>query len=155
MKIVNFNKLPKEKINIIANIHYNHWVKFNPKMDLASTIDKFNNKYSNDKLPFGIALIDKDNIVGFCVLREIDLEKYIDIKPWISDVMILSEYRNKGYGKYMIECAKNLYKSMGYSRIYLWTDQAPEFYKKIGFTFKQKIEKNEGGSGELYYIDVI
>lgn len=40
--------------------------------------------------------------------------------------------------------------SLKYKNVYIWTDQAPDFYKKIGFKFTQIIEKNEGGEGELY-----
>ena len=34
------------------------------------------------------------------------------------------------------------------------TDQTPEFYKKIGYTYLQQVEKNEGGYGELFYKEV-
>ena len=44
-------------------------------------------------------------------------------------------------------------KKLGYKKVYLWTDQAPLFYQKIGFQFVQIVEKNEGGYGELYSID--
>ena len=32
MKIKKFNQLTEEELNYIIDIHYNHWVKFNPKM---------------------------------------------------------------------------------------------------------------------------
>lgn len=32
-------------------------------------------------------------------------------------------------------------KELGYNKVYLWTDQAPEFYKKIGYTYLQQVEK--------------
>ena len=37
---------------------------------------------------------------------------------------------------------------------YVWTDQAAGFYKKLGFTYKQEIEKNEGGHGQLFYKNI-
>ena len=45
-------------------------------------------------------------------------------------------------------------KELGYKKVYLWTDQTPEFYKKIGYTYLQQVEKNEGGYGELFYKEV-
>ena len=66
--------------------------------------------------------------------------------------MILEEYRKQGYGKKMVNLLLEEMKKLGYNKAYLWTDKAPDFYKKIGFTFKMILEKNNNeGYGELYY----
>ena len=75
-----------------------------------------------------------------------------EIFPWISDVMIIEQFRGKGYGKALIQSAKDFLKKLGYETIYVWTDQAPDFYKKLGFTYLQEVEKNEGGFGKLFYM---
>ena len=152
MKIKKFNQLTERELNYLIDIHYNHWVKFNPKMQKENTIYKFSKLYTKDELPFGIALIDDfDNIVGFCVFKIENLKKYPEIYPWLSDVMILENYRGKGYGKLLLEYGEEILKKLGYNTIYVWTDQAPDFYKKLGFTYKQEVEKNEGGFGQLFY----
>lgn len=155
MKVKKFNQLTEEELNNIIDIHYNHWVKFNPKMVKENTIYKFTKLYTRDELPFGIALIDdKDNIVGFCVFKIENLKKYPDIFPWLSDVMIFEKYRGKGYGKVLLQYGEKILKEFGYNTIYVWTDQAPDFYKKLGFTYKQEVEKNEGGFGQLFYKNI-
>ncbi|MEG1704999.1 MAG: GNAT family N-acetyltransferase [Clostridia bacterium] len=63
---------------------------------------------------------------------------------------MFEEFRGKGYGKILINKAMKVLGSLKYKNVYIWTDQAPDFYKKIGFKFTQIIEKNEGGEGELY-----
>ena len=155
MKVKKFNQLTEEELNYIIDIHYNHWVKFNPKMVKENTIYKFTKLYTKDELPFGIALIDdKDNIVGFCVFKIENLKKYPEIFPWLSDVMIFEKYRGKGYGKVLLQYGEKILKEFGYNTIYVWTDQAPDFYKKLGFTYKQEVEKNEGGFGQLFYKNI-
>lgn len=155
MKVKKFNQLTEEELNYIIDIHYNHWVKFNPKMVKENTIYKFTKLYTRDELPFGIALIDdKDNIVGFCVFKIENLKKYPEIFPWLSDVMIFEKYRGKGYGKVLLQYGEKILKEFGYNTIYVWTDQAPDFYKKLGFTYKQEVEKNEGGFGQLFYKNI-
>lgn len=152
MIIKKFKELTKDELNKIIDIHYNHWIKYNPKMEKEKTIYKFTKLYTKDKLPFGIALINNDNnIVGFCVFKIENLKKYPEFYPWLSDVMILKEYRGKGYGKMLLQYGENLLKELGYNIIYVWTDQAPNFYKKLGFSYKQEVEKNEGGTGQLFY----
>ena len=155
MKVKKFNQLTEEELNYIIDIHYNHWVKFNPKMVKENTIYKFTKLYTRDELPFGIALIDdKDNIVGFCVFKIENLKKYPEIFPWLSDVMIFEKYRGKGYGKVLLQYGEKILKEFGYNTIYVWTDQVPDFYKKLGFTYKQEVEKNEGGFGQLFYKNI-
>lgn len=152
MKIKKFSELKREELNLIIDTHYNHWVRFNPKMIKKDTEYKFSKLYTTDKLPFGIALVDdNDNIIGFCVFKIENLKKYPKIYPWLSDVMILEKYRCQGYGRLLINCGEQLLKELGYKKIYVWTDQVPDFYKKLGFMYMQKVEKNEGGYGELFY----
>lgn len=155
MKIKKFSQLTESELNYLIDVHYNHWVKFNPKMQKENTIYKFSKLYTKEELPFGIALIDDlENIVGFCVFKLENLKKYPEIYPWLSDVMILENYRGKGYGRLLLKYGEDILKNWGYKTIYVWTDQAPDFYKKLGFTYKQEVEKNEGGFGQLFYKDI-
>ena len=155
MIIKKFSELEKKDLQLIIDRHYNHWVKFNPKMLKESTEYKFNEIYTKNELPFGIALFDNDeNIVGFCVFKIENLKKYPEIYPWLSDVMIFPEYQGKGYGKKLLNFGEDILSKLGYKKIYVWTDQAPDFYKRLGFKYLQQIVKNEGGYGELFYKEI-
>ena len=154
MEIKKFCELENNELDKLIDVHYNHWSKFNPKMKKEDTIFKFKNLYTTQNLPFGIALLDHNQIVGFCVFKIENLKKYPEIFPWLSDVMVLPQFRGKGYGKILLEYGQKILKDLGYKTIYVWTDQAPDFYKKLGFTYKQEIEKNEGGFGQLFYKNI-
>lgn len=146
-----FKDLREDEFEKVVNKHFSHWSKFNPVMTLDATREKFENYANNDdQIPFGIAMFDEDNLIGFLVFKSECLYKYPEYFPWISDVMIFDDFRGKGYGRKMIDEAVNILKKMGYHKVYLWTDQAPLFYQKIGFQFEQMVEKNESGYGELY-----
>ena len=125
MKIKKFSELTDNELNYIIDTHFNHWIKFNPKMIKENTIYKFTKLYTTDELPFGIALIDdSDNMVGFCVFKIENLKKYPEIFPWLSDVMIFENYRGRGYGKLLLQYGEKILKELGYDTIYVWTDQA-------------------------------
>lgn len=146
-----FNELKKYELEKIINKHYNHWSQFNSNMDFNATKNKFENIYAKDNnIPFGIAMFENNELVGFLVFKYNCLEKYPQFTPWISDVMIFDEFRNQGYGTKMIDEALVILKELGYEKAYLWTDKAPVFYEKIGFDYEGEIEKNEGGTGRLY-----
>ena len=154
MEIKKFSELKDDELNMLINAHYGHWVKHNPKMKKEDTIHKFKDLYTTDNLPFGVALVDQNQIVGFCVFKIENLKKYPEIYPWLSDVMILPPFRGKGYGKSLLEYGQKTLKNLGYNTIYVWTDQAPDFYKKLGFQYKMQVEKNEGGFGKLFYKNI-
>lgn len=155
MIIKNFSELKNNELEKIINKHYNHWVQFSPKMDFETTKNKFKNIYAkDDDIPFGIAMIENDELIGFLVFKSQCLEKYPQYTPWISDVMIFDDFRKRGYGKKMIDEALTILKKLGYNKTYLWTDQAPIFYEKIGFTYEGEVEKNEGGFGRLYSKEI-
>ncbi len=124
-------------------------------MTFNDTVDKIKNVYTSDKLPYGIAMIENNDIIGFCMLKEFDLNEYPDITPNICNIMIFDEYRHQGYGTKLVEYAKKELKKLGYNRAYLWTDKAPKFYEKIGFTYVKDVIKNDKtGYGRLYMINI-
>lgn len=155
MEIRQFKNLTDKELDFIINSHYNHWVKYNPKMNKDNTIYKFTELYTKDELPFGIALFNQKTMVGFCVLKYENLKDYPEIHPWISDLLIFEKYRNNGYGKYLLNYALSIFKNLGYKRAFLWTDQVPEYYKKLGYTYQMKVKKNESETGELFYKDIL
>lgn len=155
VKLVKFKDINEEELDKIINKHYTHWKQFNKELDLEGIVDNFKNKFTQEEgLPIGYACYSDDILVGFCTLKKENLKKYPEIYPWISSVMIFDEYRHQGYGTKMLQEVANKAKCLGYDKVYLWTDQAPDFYKKIGYSYLQKVEKNEGGYGELFYKEV-
>lgn len=155
MEIKKFNELSEEQLDKIINKHFSHWSQYSPLMTLEDTTNKIKNVYTSDELPYGIALIENDNIIGFCMLKAFDLKEYPNITPNICNIMIFDKYRGMGYGTKLVECAKQELKKLGYDKAYLWTDKAPKFYEKIGFTYVKDVLKNDKtGYGRLYTIDI-
>ena len=151
MEIKTFNELTKAQVKFIAESNYYYWKKINPALNYEdSTGAIISMKDNANQLPIGIALLDNEEIVGFCTLRENRLNNHLDINPWLCNVMIFDEFQGKGYAKAMINFACEKFKTFGYNKIYVWTDQVPEFYKKLGWTFERMVTKNEGGEAFLF-----
>ena len=155
-RLIKFKNISEQDLDKIINKHYTHWKQFSDQMNLEDTVYKFKNLYVDDKeLPIGYAFYDDDKLIGFCTLKKEELAKYNQYYPWICSVMIFDEYRYQGYGSKMIELISNEAKTLGYNTVYLWTDQAPEFYEKIGFSFLQPVEKDDGSYGRMYYKKLV
>lgn len=55
---------------------------------------------------------------------------------YIEDIWVDKSHRRKGYGKKLLQALENHFSGKGFNNINLVTNafQAPEFYKKCGFT---------------------
>lgn len=155
MKIKFFSELTKEQVKFIAESNYNYWKKINPSLNYKDSTEKFLAMKNNNKnLPIGIAITENDKIIGFCTLRENRLLNHLNINPWLCNVMIFEEFRSKGCAKIMLNTAYKKFKALGYNKIYVWTDQAPNFYKNLGWKYEGKVIKNEGGEGLLFSKEI-
>ena len=155
LRLTKFKNISEQDLDKIINKHYTHWKQFSDEIDLEDTIYKFKKLYTNDKvLPIGYACYDENTLIGFCTLRTESLKKYTQFTPWIYSVMIFDEYRKNGYGSKMLKLVSHEAQKLGYTKIYLWTDQAPEFYEKNDFSFLQLVEKDDGSYGKMYYKDL-
>ena len=156
MIVKRFSELDEKDLNKIIDKHFSHWSQYSELMTLENTQYKFKELYAKNKdIPYGIALIDTDDIIGFCVLKIDNLKFYPEYNPWISDVMIFDNYRGKGNGVKLINAAKEELKKLDYDKAYLWTDKAPVFYEKQGFKYIKDVLKNdESGYGRLYSIEL-
>ncbi len=151
MEIKLFSELTEEQVKFVAETNYSYWKKHNPLLDYnESTQNIISMRNNKNNLPLGFALVDKSNIIGFCTLRQNRLKNHLNINPWLCNVIILNDYKNKGYAKTMINYACEKFKAFGYNKIYAWTDQVPDFYTKLGWHQEGKITKNEGGEGLLF-----
>ena len=152
MELVNFSQLDSGVLDEIIKIHYNHWSQFTDFMVYEDVENKFKNIFTDDSsLPIGYALMDNGKLYGFCTLKKDNLESCKGLTPWISSVMIIPEERGKGYGRQLLNLITEKAYEMGYNKVYLWTDKAPEFYQKIGFHYDRDVEKNNGeGMGMLF-----
>lgn len=80
---------------------------------------------------FSMVLANKENIAcGVINAYTAFAEIYID------DIWVDSAHRGKGYGKSLLQALEEHFKGQGFNNINLCTSafQAPEFYKKCGFT---------------------
>lgn len=151
MEIKLFSKLSEEQVRLIAETNYNYWKKYNSALNYKESTDNIIVMRNNsNKLPIGIALIDDNKIIGFCTLRENRLKYHLNINPWLCNVMIFDEFKGCGYARTMINFACKKFKSFGYNKVYVWTDQSPDFYKKLGWQYEGTVTKNEGGEGLLF-----
>ena len=98
--------------------------------------------------PFNFIAKEDNRVVGLITGHSYYKEVHI------GDLIIFEEYRNKHIGTKLVETVENYYKNKGFENINLTTYnfQAPEFYKKCGFTVEFVRENKENSKLNKYFL---
>lgn len=110
----------------------------NSNNKFGGIIDSEFNKYADKNdlvcnyMPFAFIAKEDEQIIGILMGHSYYNEVHI------SDFIVFEKYRNKHIGSKLIESAECYFKNKGFENINLTTYefQAPEFYKKLGFTLE-------------------
>ncbi len=77
-----------------------------------------------------VARVDS-KVVGFIIATFI---KYSSSSTgYLEELVITEKYRNKGFGRALVETALRWENTLGAEVVFVTTDEAQEFYKKLGF----------------------
>ena len=121
-------------IRVVENQDKAAWFTF----DKHLLITEFNEKV---RCRQGYVCVEKEKVIG--VLR---YNLFWDNTPFCTMLFIDAEYRNRGYGKLMMEHWEQDMKSQGYGMLMTSTqvdEDAQHFYRKLGY-------KDSGG----FVVDV-
>ena len=71
-----------------------------------------------------------------------DLEEFRHYKPWICGFVVREDLRGKGLGRQIMNEMELLIKDFGIKKIYLWTEDQVDFYKKLEYKHIDELKKN-------------
>ena len=105
-------------------------------------------------LPMHFVALDKETgaCVGTVSLVENDLKcrNYI---PWLASLVVDKTCRNRGIGRLLIETVKNAAWDLGYETLYLRTETAGGYYRKLGWQYVEQCVDEYGLEPEVYRWD--
>jgi GNAT superfamily N-acetyltransferase len=83
----------------------------------------------------GVALVAKvdGEPVGTCLLVESEIEPNHDVSPWLAGLFVVPEHRRKGAGAALVRAIEYQARQREFSRAYLYTTDAVEFYERLGW----------------------
>lgn len=99
----------------------------------SDVIGYLHNRYL-DKIPMTfVGLLDSE-CIGTVSLFSNDLKQREDLTPWIAALYISEKHRNRGYAKELLSFASVKAGELGFRTLYLRTETASEYYRKLGWT---------------------
>ena len=92
--------------------------------------------YMNDDcVPLVLVATDAaGKLLGTVTLDEEDMTTRPNLTPWVADVLTLPEARGMGVASALLVRLTEVAKSVGVSRLYLWSAEQEAFFAKRGFT---------------------
>ena len=103
-----------------------------------------------DELPVTWVAIDEvGQAVGAVGLGEFDIEERRDRSPWVLGMIVVVQRRGLRIGARLMEELEAGARQLGYSQVWVATDEAVDFYQKCGWEVTEVIRRP---SGELMSI---
>ena len=139
----------QEYIPLVATWLYKEFIEnIKPDISLENVVQKL---HSHKKQEFPITIIakDEDQCIGTVSLFENDF-KGMEFKPWLAALVVDTQHRGTGIGKGLITEITNIALNMGYKKLYLRTEHATNYYKKLGWLFVDKRTDEFGIDTEIF-----
>ena len=128
----------KQYVDTVATWIYNEFVDgVRPGISFNKVVHSFNER-KKDTMPITILALNNEKCIGVASLVVNDL-KARNYTPWLAGLYVNEEYRNNGVGKVLIEEIQDITKRVGFNRLYLRTEYATEYYKKLSWNYVEKV----------------
>jgi len=139
----------QEYIPLVATwLHKEFIENSKPGISLENVILKLHS-HQKQELPITIIAKESDQCIGTVSLFENDF-KGMESKPWLASLVVDKQHRGTGVGKELISQITTIALNMGYKKLYLRTEHATEYYKKLGWSFVDKRTDEFGIKAEIF-----
>lgn len=118
--------------------------------------DKFYPIFQNNsktEFPIRLVALSDRKCVGTVTIIDNDFESR-NYSPWLGGLYVDSAYRNCGIGRGLIEAIKQIAGNLGYTEIFLNTENAGKYYIKLGWKYVEACPNENGRICEIYKYDL-
>lgn len=131
-----------EWVPVIAGWFYEQWYDLyvNKSMTLKDVENSIADRCNCDKIPLVLVAIDDDKVIGTIGLKQHDMDTRKDLSPWLAGLYVATEHRCNGVGSLLIEALIEKARALDISKLYLYTPEAEDFYRKLDW---QALEQTE------------
>lgn len=133
MTIINLSQEPHH-IPTLAQWHQAEWANLNPGQTLEHRIEKMQNYLSNQFVPSTFIYKHEGQLAGSAAIIQSDMDTRPELTPWLASVYVAAEFRRRGIGGKLVEHVMRQAKAAGIAKLYLFTPDQADFYKKLGWT---------------------
>ncbi|MER2171398.1 MAG: GNAT family N-acetyltransferase [Psychrobacillus psychrodurans] len=141
-----------DKISDVSEMIYKEFVvKADSRMELEDVV-RYISKTKDNDFPITLIAIENGECLGTVSIFENDLKMREMYKPWLASLYTKPEYRGKGVGKKLVDTTIAVSKSLGFNELYLRTEDASDYYRKIGWTYLETLSDDKYEKIDVFKI---
>ncbi|MCL1795824.1 MAG: GNAT family N-acetyltransferase [Clostridia bacterium] len=106
-----------------------------------------------DALPVRFVAIADGKCVGSVSLVDNDLRRRDD-SPWLAALYVDEPYRKMKIGARLVECAQEAARELGYKALFLRTEHASGYYRKLGWRFVGTFDDDYSLKPDVFRFDL-
>ena len=129
-----------------AQLSLDAWKHDFPEDTTQTYLDMFTatGTYANRLVEVFAALNQADELLGLATLVDDDeLPGAIEPGPWLAAVFVVPDARKIGVGSALVDHVVNRSRELGYSEMFLYTEDQQEWYQKRGWTYTRNTLLND------------
>lgn len=139
---MNIKPLPdhQEVIPTLAQWFYAEWSYLSPHLSLTDVEDILRARTNTDQMPLTLIAFDGEELIGTVSLKIHDMDIRTDLSPWVSSLYVKNSRRGQGIGSQLVCAIEEKAKSLGVSRLFLYTPTAEDFYAKLNWQVAERMK---------------
>ncbi len=120
-------------IPLVAQWHQSEWHHISPDLTTKRRIELYSRYTNTTDIPVCFLALTDNKPAGTASLVESDLKTHPQLTPWLASVYVHKNYRCQGIASKLIEKCIEAARQSKINKIYLFTPDMLEFYKKRGW----------------------
>jgi GNAT superfamily N-acetyltransferase len=144
-----------EFIEELARLSWKEWqeVYQQRQQTLKDCLKNYRGRMNTDRVPLTLVAVHNRELVGMVSLKFHDMDTRPDLDPWLGGLLVLPEWRNRGFGTMLMHRATEEARRLDVPQLYLWTHSAESLYHKLGW---QVVERTDyfGKEAVVMQIDL-
>jgi len=103
------------------------------------------------ELPIRLVAIENERCVGTVSIVQNDLDCR-DYTPWLAALYVDESHRGNKIGEELIERVKQITKELGYDELYLRTEYASNYYRRLGWQFIESCDDHHNLKPDVFKV---
>lgn len=141
-----FTYLPQNPqiIRQLAEWFYAEWLSSNPQASIEKMEATLTLRAESQKVPLTMVCFDEEgSLAGSASLTVCDMKSHPELTPWLGSVFVAPSARGQGLASKLCLKIETEAQKLGYSKLYLFTDDKMPLYTKLGWLIRS-VEEYKG-----------
>ncbi len=122
-----------EYINIIAEWLYEEFGRYHHADSKENRVKRLKSYCNKHILPITFTASYKSNPIATASLLKQNMDSHPELSPWLASVYTLSDFRNRGIAKLLINHVIKKACELNFEHLFLFTDEFAAYYNKFGW----------------------